>query len=99
MKVFKLSKLFSKDLVLRDSADKLFDIIEKSPEKRIKIDFSEVSSMTMSFAHEYLISKEKTQKEIVESNISINIKKLFEVVKTPARPRLATFDSIQPIPI
>ncbi len=102
MKVIKISKILSKDLVLRDSANKLFQIIEQSPEKLVKIDFSGVSSMTMSFAHEYLslIKKMSTEKSIVESNVPINIKKLFEIVKIPiSRPKLVNFGLIQPIPI
>ncbi len=58
--------------------------------------------MTMSFAHEYLIqiSKERTEKRIVESNIPTNIKKLFEIVKIPiSRPRLVNFGLIQPFTI
>ncbi len=100
MKVIKLSKLLSEDLVLRDSADNLFDAIEKTPESTVKIDFKGISSITMSFAHQYTTRKEISKKQITEANMPANVKRLFEAVKVPIqRFRPIYANSIRPIPV
>lgn len=102
VKTIKLAELLSKDLVFRDSTAKLFAVIERIPEAMVAIDFKGVSSMTMSFAHEYLTQKEASEKKIREINLSANVKKLFEAVRAPA-PRFRTTaisaPAIHPIPI
>ena len=80
---YKLSKLVSQDLALRDSADLLFKYLASKREQTITIDFSDIKSMTRSFAHQYLIDKRKFRKAIIETNIPAAIKQMFAVANTP----------------
>lgn len=99
IKVINLASFLSRDLILRDSADKLFDAIADAPEKYVKIDFKDVSSMTMSFAHQYALRKEASKKEVSEVNVLPHLKKMFGIVNVPViRPAPMNL-SIHPISI
>ena len=80
-------------LALRVSADRLFNQIEKSSAKEAIIDFSEVESMTRSFAHQYSIRKAKCPKSVREANVPASIELLMarsiEPVKIAAVPAKA----------
>lgn len=79
-KIF-ISKKISADLALRDNVIKLFEEIKKSKDQRIIIDFSNVNTITRSFADEYLKRRKQIKKEIVEQNVPSNISKMFEIIK------------------
>lgn len=86
--------IISKDLALRDTAQMLFSKCENIPDDII-IDFSDVSSISRSFADEYLIQMEKSKKKIIEKNIPANIQKMFDVVKkASSRTKLIDVDSV-----
>jgi hypothetical protein len=59
-----ISKMLSNDLALRAVASDFFSTIESYPEKEVSIDFSNVFSISRSFAHEYHTRKLKTDKMI-----------------------------------
>lgn len=77
----KLVNQISKNLIFRDTADKLFDDINDINEPEIIIDFNKIKSITRSFAHQYLINKRKSKKNIIVINISPNIKNMFELIE------------------
>ena len=76
----RISKTISRDLALRMVATNFFDSLETSPEKKIIIDFSGVKSITRSFADEYSNRKRSSQQEILEVNMPLNIKKMFDIL-------------------
>ena len=80
-KIIILSNIISNNLAFRDTADDLFNYINKLEESSIIIDFSNIQSITASFAHQYMINKEKSQKNIIERNIPNNIIKMFEFIE------------------
>jgi len=80
LKLVFIRKELSKDLALRDNAIRFFDKINTEDSKKIVIDFSNVDTITLSFADEYLKRKKQSKKEIKEEHVPINILKMFEVV-------------------
>ncbi|VVB65210.1 Uncharacterised protein [uncultured archaeon] len=79
--ILSLRAQVSSNLALRYSADDLFDYINNLNESRIVLDFSGIESITRSFAHQYILNKSKSNKQIVECDVPINIKPMFELVE------------------
>ena len=52
-----------KTLALRSNADLLFDSIEKSKQKQVIVDFSNIEFMSRSFAQQYLMRKKNHRKK------------------------------------
>ena len=95
-----VEEILSPDLALRDTAKHLFQTIDMLPENEIVIDFSNIKSISRSFAHEYVTIKPHSTKEVTESNIPANIQKMFEIVsKTSAKPKLVDLDVVKAIAI
>lgn len=91
MRVESLSKIFiskevASDLALRDNAIQFFDKVNKDESKNVTIDFSNVNTITLSFADEYLKRKKRSKKEITEENVPLNILKMFEIVQKESQP-------------
>ena len=70
-----------KNLSLRYNADLIFDSIDKSKEKEIVLDFSDINFMSRSFAQQYLLRKKKSSKKVIEKNAPQVVTKMFDVVK------------------
>lgn len=77
---FPLASLIFEDLTLRDSAVRLFEAIERSPEDCIVIDFEDVRSMSRSFADEYFVRRSSSTKAITEVNVPENVRRMIETV-------------------
>ncbi|HUY01277.1 MAG TPA: DUF4325 domain-containing protein [Candidatus Deferrimicrobium sp.] len=77
----KLAKVISKNLIFRNSANELFDNINKSDVSEIIIDFNKIQSITRSFAHQYLINKQRSKKNIIDVNISPHVKNMFDLIE------------------
>ena len=71
----------TKNLVLRINANFLFEAIEKSKTKIVKLDFKGIKSMSRSFAQQYLENKEHSSKIIKEINVPADVAKMFKLVK------------------
>lgn len=88
----------STDLHLRDSADFVFNLVETYSENEIQMDFSDIQSISRSFAHQYLTRKKASKKIISEVNTPENVEKMFRAVKktmtSSSRPRVKDLDSI-----
>lgn len=73
-----IADLFTSDLVLRP---KIFKVLERKisdiPYDDIIIDFSNVKSMTPSFAEKYKLFSKKNKKQIHEVNIPLHLEKKF----------------------
>ncbi len=80
-----LSKVM-KTLALRSNADLLFDSIEKSKQKQVIVDFSNIDFMSRSFAQQYIMRKKRSLKKIIEKNIPEDVGKMFALVKKPKAP-------------
>ena len=80
-KVVKLAQLISQNLAFRQSADDLFSYISDLRESNIIVDFSEIKSITSSFAHQYLMNKKTCQKHIIEIDMPTNAVQMFELVE------------------
>lgn len=76
-----VEKQISSNLSFRHSADTLFEYINSLDEPRIMVDFSGIESITRSFAHQYVLNKIQSQKEILERDMSVEIKPMFELVE------------------
>jgi hypothetical protein len=76
-----LREQISSDLAFRDSADDLFNHINDIDASKIVVDFSGVESITRSFAHQYIMNKVKSDKQIVECDIPSEIEPMFELVE------------------
>ncbi len=80
-KTFHVKNVISEHLVFRDSVSDLFHRIEKSKKNQVVLDFSDVKSISRSFAQEYLEQKKKHTPNIDETNMSPEIKKMFSNIK------------------
>ena len=86
----------SSDLALRDYAKSFFNMLEKESDEKITIDFANVTSISRSFAHEYLLNKQKIKKQIKETNIPSNIQKMFDIVmENTSKPKLIDVEKTQ----
>ena len=80
--VISIKENISSNLSIRKNAINFFETkIESSHLNDIKIDFLEVKSISHSFAHQYISSKRKSHKNIVEINIPDKIYKILEIAK------------------
>ncbi len=77
-----IKSVLSQDLALRNNADYLFDMIEQEPAQLITLDFSEIRSISRSFAHQYLIRKNKlsSKKNVSEVNVPEGVQRMFDMV-------------------
>ena len=79
-----IRQLISTDLAMPSWADAFFDYLEFIPFENIEIDFSDVASISRSFAHQYWIRKNQmTHKTVYERNMSENVRQMFELVSAP----------------
>lgn len=76
-----LAKFISKNLLLRNSADELFNYINDFKATRIIIDFNKIQSVTRAFTHQYLLNKKKSKKNIIDVNTSPHVKNMFELIE------------------
>ena len=76
-----LAKFISKNLLLRKSADELFNYINDDELNKIIIDFDKIQTITRSFTHQYLLNKKMSNKKIIDVNISPQIKNMFELIE------------------
>lgn len=79
--VIYVSRMISNDLALRNSADQLFERIERLPNKHVSISFENVTTITRSFAHQYTIRKSNSTKDVREIQVPRNVKQMFDIVK------------------
>jgi len=80
-----LQRKFSSNLAFRHSADDLFEYINSLSTQKVVIDFSGIKSITRSFAHQYIVNKTKSNKQIAEREIPLTIKPMFELVERQRR--------------
>ncbi len=76
-----LQQRLSSNLAFRHSVDDLFEYINSLSAQKIMIDFSGIESITRSFAHQYIVNKTKSDKQIIECKIPLKIKPMFELVE------------------
>jgi len=69
------------NLSLRAEADSLFRKIEKSTRKNVEVDFRNVKFVSRSFAHQYLLRKESSKKNVSEINMSSQTRKIFKIAR------------------
>jgi hypothetical protein len=79
--MFSVQQKLSSNLAFRHSADDLFEYINSLSASKIMIDFSGITSITRSFAHQYIVNKIKSDKQIFECEMPSNIKPMFELVE------------------
>ena len=87
-----IKKEISVDLSLRHSANTFFDYIESLEDKELIIDFKGIKSISRSFAHQYMLRKQESDKIIKETNVLEDVQKMFSVIKQP-RKKTPMFDS------
>ena len=80
-----VKKALSENLSLRDLAKDFFKELESMPTKEIVLDFKGIRSISRSFAHEYLVQKEKSQKVFNEINMPENVKRMISIVSQANR--------------
>ncbi len=81
VKIIDIAEDISNNLAFRQSANEFVEHLNKLKENEIVIDFSKVTFMTSSFAHQYLLNKKKSKKDISEANIPSTIQQMFELVE------------------
>lgn len=82
-KVVRIREAIAADLALRSRADVFLDEIERLPNRYISVDFSEIKSISRSFAHQNRIRKKASKKNISEIHVPLHVTKMFQVVETP----------------
>ena len=92
-----LKRAIAPYLALRASADRLFDRIESSPNKEAVIDFSGIETITRSFAHQYALRKQSSQKNISEARIPSSIKSVMVLSAKPAHMATVACRPVKPM--
>lgn len=77
----RLDKYISKNLILRNSADRLFKHINDMKSNKIILNFNNIKSVNRAFSHQYLVNKKLSKKDIIEVNLPSNVKKMFDLVR------------------
>ena len=72
---------FGKNIFTRSSITHFFKMINSLNKKMLVLDFAKVDFISRSCADEYLKQKEKTNKQIIERNMSLEVSAMFENVK------------------
>lgn len=78
----KVSQVVGPDLATRNGCDNMFKLIEQSQDANITLDFSMVSSISRSFAHEYIMKKKLSSKTVSEVHVPVSVKKMLEFVNS-----------------
>jgi hypothetical protein len=73
--------MLTSNLALRETAAKLVLYVEDLPNPEVILDFSDVRTITRSFAHEYCTRKRDLHKRITETNVLPDVAKMFAVVQ------------------
>ena len=76
-----LTKFISKNLLLRNSADELFNHINNCNTPKIIIDFKKIQSISRAFTHQYILNKKESKKKIIDVNIPPQIKYMFKLIE------------------
>jgi anti-anti-sigma regulatory factor len=88
-KIVRVAKAIAPDLMFRTVAEAFFAEIEQSEEKMVTLDFTGVVSVSRSFAHQYALQKKASKKHFVETHVSPQVARMFEVAKhTRASPKV-----------
>ena len=77
----KVSQAVGPDLATRNGCDNMFKLIEQSQDANITLDFSRVSSISRSFAHEYIMKKRLSSKTVSEIHVPTSVRKMLEFVE------------------
>ena len=76
-----LADNFGKNIFTRSSIIYFFKMINSLNEEVLTLNFSKIDFISRSCADEYLKQKEKTNKQIIERNISSEVSAMFRNVK------------------
>jgi hypothetical protein len=76
----KVCQIVGSDLATRNGCDNMFKLIEQSQDANITLDFSMVSSISRSFAHEYITKKKLSSKTVSEVNVPVLVEKMLKFV-------------------
>lgn len=68
----------SNHMRFRETARELF----KNIKENTIFDFDKVETVSRSFAHEFILQKEKKKEKIEEKNMSPSVKRVFELART-----------------
>ncbi len=91
----KIFQVVGPDLATRNGCDKLFELLEQKPERKITLDFSNVSSISRSFAHQYLMKKNLSEKVILEVQVPILVQRMLDFVKNQTGRRQIADDNLR----
>ncbi len=75
-----LIKECGRNIVSRNAVVQVFDKIDKLANEDIIINFNKVSFISRSSAAEYIKRREQSNKNIIEKNMSAEVKSMFELV-------------------
>ena len=67
-------------LMLRSTVGPLFQQIDQLQSKRVVIDFSDVEFVSRSFADEYLSAKAASKKQVEETSVPLEARRMLELV-------------------
>lgn len=100
-KIIRIKNVIPNDLALRDMADSFFDQMEAMTEERIEIDFSDIRSISRSFAHQFIARKNKSCKTITMIDTPECVEKMFKVIDNDItnKSKILNLESMQVVTI
>lgn len=84
----KVAEVVAPDLAIRENAKRLILLANDKRDNIIELDFSDVFSISRSFAHELVIQIEKSSKTIRFVDVPSNIKRMLDFVELTHRRNL-----------
>ena len=80
MEKISLHKEFGKNILTRSSMDAFFKRINSLKDKDVILDFKNIHFISRSSAAEYIKQREETNKNLIEKNMSNEVKSMFYIV-------------------
>jgi len=77
----KISQVVAPNLMFRGMADSFFDSLERTAVKRLVLDFAGVKSISRSFAHQYIIRQNNSNKKIIEVNLNKDVAMMLRITR------------------
>ena len=97
--LIEIKDFVSADLAVRELADLFFSRLEMLPDDQISVSFSDIRSITRSFAHQFIMRKKFSKKRIDVVNLPLHVQKMFKLIEedTPRHQsrKVLDLDSMQ----
>lgn len=88
----RMAEAISPDLMFRGIANSFFNRLERTKADCFMLDFTDIRSISRSFAHQYILRKKASRKKITEVNMPNNVFKMLNIVERSCSANASKFE-------